>query len=346
MNFYDILGVSKDASQDEIKKAYRKKAVEHHPDKGGDESKFREAAEAYETLSDDNKRREYDMFGGNPNRNGGGFKAHGFSMEDIFSRFGDVFGGNPFGNFGQRPQQRRGNDLRVQLSITLDEVFKGVTKKVKYKRNKPCGSCNGHGGQGEKTCHGCNGFGRRNFTQTTPFGQISQTMTCNICNGVGKEVTKICNSCNGNGVIINEEIVDIQIPRGAMNGMVLNLQGHGNFVKSGTSGDLHVSIEETPHSKFKRDGSDIHFDESITISQAVLGSQITVDTFYGPQLIAVLPGTESGKVVKIHGKGLPTMGQNGQTVGVGNLFVKLNIKIPKNLDAEKTKIFETLRNLE
>jgi molecular chaperone DnaJ len=344
MTYYDVLGVDKSATPDEIKKAYRKKAVEHHPDKGGDEAKFREAAEAYETLSDDNKRREYDMYGQNPNR--GGFKAHGFSMEDIFSRFGDVFGGNPFGNFNQRPQQRRGNDLRVHLSLTLDEIFRGVTKKVKYKRQQPCQTCKGAGGQGEKACHGCNGFGRRNFVQNTPFGQISQTMTCNICSGTGKETVNNCNSCNGDGTFQSEEIVDITIPRGIMGGMTMNLQGHGNYIKGGIAGDLQVLIEERVHHKFKRDGSDLHCEESITISQAVLGDSMTLETFYGEQQIAILPGTESGKIIKVHGKGLPTIGNNGQTVGVGNLFVKVNIKIPKNLNAEQTKIFESLRNLE
>jgi molecular chaperone DnaJ len=346
MTYYDVLGVDKSATQDEIKKAYRKKAVEHHPDKGGDESKFREAAEAYETLSDEGKRREYDMYGQNPNRGGSGFRGHGFSMEDIFSRFGDVFGGNPFGNFGQRPQQRKGNDLRVHLNLNLEEVFRGVTKKVKYKRQQPCDSCRGIGGQGEKTCHGCNGFGRRNFTQNTPFGQISQTMTCNICSGSGREVSTRCNSCQGHGTIEREEIVDITIPRGVMSGMTLNLEGHGNYIRGGIAGDLQVLVEETKHTKFNRDGNDLHCDEWISISQAVLGDSLKIETFYGEQQIAVLPGTESGKVIKVHGKGLPILGNNGQTTGVGNLFVKLNVKIPKHLNEKQTEIFEKLRNLE
>jgi molecular chaperone DnaJ len=285
------------------------------------------------------------MYGQNPNH-GNGFKAHGFSMEDIFSRFGDVFGGNPFGNFNQRPQQRKGNDLRVHLTLTLEEIFKGVTKKVKYKRQQHCQTCRGVGGQGEKTCHGCNGFGRRNFTQNTPFGQITQTMACNICSGSGKEISTQCNVCNGHGTLQNEEVVDITIPRGIMGGMTMNLQGHGNYIKGGIAGDLQVLIEEITHNKFKRDGNDLHCEESITISQSVLGDSITLDTFYGEQQIAILPGTESGKIIKVHGKGLPSMGSNGQTVGVGNLFVKLNIKIPKNLNAEQTKIFEKLRTLE
>jgi len=284
------------------------------------------------------------MYGQNPNR--GGYKAHGFSMEDIFSRFGDVFGGNPFGNFGQSPPQRRGNDLRVHLTLTLDEIFRGVNKKVKYKRQQSCQSCRGIGGQGEKTCHGCNGFGRRNFTQTTPFGQISQTMMCNICQGSGKEVSNRCGTCSGHGTIESEEIVDITIPRGVMNGMTMNLQGHGNYIKNGIAGDLQVLIEEVAHNKFRREGNDLHCEEWITISQAVLGDSMKIESFYGEQQLAILPGTESGKIVKVHGKGLPVMGSSGSTVGVGDLYVKFNVKIPKALNEDQAKIFEKLRTLE
>ena len=343
MNYYDILGVGKDASIDEIKKAYRKKAVEHHPDKGGDEAKFREAAEAYETLSDDQKRRDYDMFGSSDRRNQGGFQAHGFSMEDIFSRFGDIFGGNPFGNFNQKNQVRKGNDLRVSLKLSLEEIFRGTTKKVKYKRHNSCPSCNGVGGTGEKTCAPCNGFGRRNITQHTPFGTISQTMACNECQGSGKQVTNRCNSCNGHGVQDKEEIVDINIPRGVMNGMTLNLQGHGNYAKGGIAGDLHVHIEEIPHQKFKREGSDLLCEEWISISDAVLGGNLEIETFYGSHHVKILPGTESGKVVRVHGKGLPTIGNNGHTVGVGNLIITLNVKIPKDINHEQKRLFENLR---
>ncbi len=342
MNYYDILGVNKDASTDEIKKAYRKKAIEHHPDKGGDEAKFRQAAEAYETLSDDQKRREYDMYGGSPNR--GGFQAHGFGMEDIFSRFGDIFGGgNPFGNFSQRPPQRRGNDLRVSLKLTLEEIFQGTTKKVKYKRHNSCPSCNGAGGHGEKTCTGCNGFGRKNVTQHTPFGTISQTLTCNQCNGIGKQTTNNCNSCNGHGVHDKEEIVEINIPRGISNGMTMNLQGHGNYTKGGIAGDLLVNIEEVPHPIFTRDGNNLLMEKVISISDAVLGSNSSIDTFYGELLVNITPGTESGKVITIYGKGLPVLASNGQTVGVGNLVITLKIDIPKQINIEQRKIFETLR---
>jgi molecular chaperone DnaJ len=347
MNYYDILGVDKNSSQDDIKKAYRKKAIEHHPDKGGDEARFREAAEAYETLSDDQKRREYDMFGQRPNGgNSGGFRGHGFDMDDIFSRFGDMFGGNPFGNFSQKPQSRRGNDLRVQLQVTLEEVFRGTNKKVKYKRNVQCDSCRGMGGTDERGCSGCSGFGRKNVTQQTPFGTISQTMICNQCGGSGREVKNKCGTCNGHGTQQKEEIIDINIPRGVISGMALNLQGQGNHIRGGQPGDLHVLIEEIPHAKFRRESSDIHCEEWITISDAVLGGQFELETLQGHQSVAILPGTESGKVVKISGKGLPTLAGNGQIVGVGNLYIKLNIKIPKLLDEEQTKIFESLRKLD
>lgn len=341
MNYYDILGVGRDASIDEIKKAYRKKAIEHHPDKGGDESKFREAAEAYETLSDEQKKREYDMYGGNPNR--GGFQGHGFSMEDIFSRFGDVFGGNPFGNYSQRQPQRKGNDLRVSLKLTLEEIFKGTTKKVKYKRYNSCQSCNGAGGHGERACSGCNGFGRKNITQHTPFGTISQTMNCNQCQGSGKQTINSCNSCQGQGIQDKEEIVDITIPRGIAAGMTMNLHGHGNYTKGGLAGDLLVNIEEIPHDKFRREGSNLHCQETISISDAVLGRHLNIDTFYGEQSLNIIPGTESGKVMTIFGKGLPTIGPNGQIVGVGNLVITIKVDIPKQINIEQRKIFETLR---
>jgi len=219
MSYYDILGINKNASQEEIKKAYRKKALEHHPDKGGDESKFKEASEAYEVLSDENKRREYDTYGsvggGNPFGGfGGRHQGHGFSMDDIFSQFGDIFGGR----YGQpKPRQRKGGDLRVQLSLTLDEVMLGSNKKVKYKRQTPCEGCNGKGGSETKDCLACNGSGQRTVTQQTPFGIMSQTMPCNNCGSSGRVVHNHCKSCNGEGTKLVEEIVEINIPTDNVN---------------------------------------------------------------------------------------------------------------------------------
>lgn len=346
MSYYDILGVPKTASPEEIKKAFRKKAVEHHPDKGGDESKFKEISEAYETLSDENKRSDYDRFGkrdgSNPFGNRGG--GHGFTMDDIFSQFGDMFG-NPFGRQHQHPPKRKGGDLRVQIQVSLEDVIFGSNKKVKYKRQKPCQPCGGKGGTGKKTCTTCSGFGRKNITQNTPFGVISSTQICNICEGTGQTISNNCRSCNGHGTSSEEDIVEINLPKGISNGMSLIMEGNGNFVRDGIPGDLQIVISETPHNKFKREGNDLITEHSISIPQAVLGTKQTISTLEGDLNIDVSPGCDSGRVFSYPGKGTPIIHNGVQTNSRGTLYVKMNVKIPKSLSEEERRIYQQLEKM-
>jgi molecular chaperone DnaJ len=339
MDYYDILGVQKNASQDEIKKAFRKKAVEHHPDKGGDENKFKEVSEAYDILSDNEKRQSYDRYGsgGNPFAGAGG----GFDMNDIFSQFGDIFGGRWGGN--NRRQVRKGSSLRVQIQVTLEEVLKGAQKKVKFKRQKPCGGCNGKGGDQLKNCLACGGSGNRSITQQTPFGVMSQVVTCNNCAGSGKIVANPCKSCNGNATKLEDDIVDINLPRGVANGMTLTMEGMGNHVRDGVPGDLQIVIEEIRHSRIRREGNDLHIDEWISIPEAVLGSRKSIPVIDGQVNIEIAPGCESGKVYTFSGKGAPILNQNGQVYGSGSLYIKVNVKIPKNISERERQIYRTLQ---
>jgi molecular chaperone DnaJ len=339
MNYYEVLGVNKNASQDEIKKAFRKKAVEHHPDKGGDENKFKELSEAYEILSDDEKRKNYDRFGTNGNPFAG---SGGFDMNDIFSHFGDMFG-NRYG--GNRRQAKKGTSLRVQLQVTLEDVMRGAQKKVKFRRLKPCKNCQGKGGEQLKSCLGCNGFGYRNITQQTPFGVISQSVTCSNCAGSGKMISNPCKSCNGNAAISEEDLVDINLPRGVANGMVLTMEGYGNYVRDGIPGDLQIVIEEIKHQKIRREGNDLHIDEWITIPEAVLGTKKSIQTIDGQVNIEVQPGCDSGKVYTFSGKGAPILNQNGNVYGSGSLYVKVNVKIPKNISEREKQIYRTLTEI-
>jgi len=343
-NYYDILGVDKNSSQEDIKKAYRKKALEYHPDRGGDEVKFKEAAEAYETLSDNQKKQEYDMYG--KTGRGAGNSTRGFNMDDIFSQFGDIFGGNPFGGgafTNQRP--RRGNDLRVQMQVTLEEVLTGTTKKVKYKRQHVCNPCNGKGGTDVRTCTTCGGQGVRTMTQQTPFGSISQTVPCNSCGGVGTKVMNRCNSCAGSGTISKDETVDINIPKGVGSGMSLNMNGYGNHIKDGQPGDLHILIDELSHPRYKREGNNLICEETISISDAVLGTNLKVETLHGESTLQIFGGCESGKTFSIPGKGIPHITRNGYTEGAGSLFVKVNISVPKSLNERQRELFVELKSI-
>ncbi len=338
-DYYNILGVNKNASQEDIKKAYRKKALEHHPDRGGDEIKFKEAAEAYETLSDENKRREYDTFGKRDNR---GHSA-GFNMNDIFSQFGDIFGG-AFGGAFTNQRQRRGNDLRVKLTLNLEEIIAGVTKKVKYRRQSTCEPCGGRGGTDVRSCPTCGGAGVRTVTQQTPFGTISQTIGCNHCGGAGRFVQNRCSSCQGSGTTLKDETVDIIVPKGVSDGINLNMKGYGNFVKDGEPGDLHIIVEELPHSRYKRDGNNLFCDEWIEIPEAVLGTILRVETPYGESRLEIFSGCESGKVFTIPGRGTPNITHMGNTESAGSLFVKVNVKIPKSLTEKEKLLYIDLMN--
>lgn len=348
MDYYDILGVSKSATQDEIKKAYRKKAIEHHPDKGGDEAKFREASEAYETLSDDSKRQQYDTygsggnpFGGNP-FGGGRHQSHGFNMDDIFSQFDDIFGGR----YGQpRQRQRKGNDLRVQLTVSLEDVIIGCNKKVKYKRQTPCVPCNGKGGNDLKNCLACNGSGQRAVTQQTPFGVITQTVPCNNCGASGQIVSDPCKSCNGDGTVLTDETVDITLPKGVASGMSLSMGGYGNHVRGGQPGDLQILIDEIRHPKFRREGNDLHCEEWISIPDAVLGTRLNIPTIQGDINFDVNVGCESGKVFRMASKGVPVLANDGRNHGIGNLYVTVNVKIPKTVSDEERELYSKLKNL-
>lgn len=345
-DYYSILGVNKGASDDEIKKAYRKKAMQFHPDKNPNnpeaESKFKEAAEAYDVLGDSQKRSNYDRFGtadGNPFGGGGGnpFGGHGFSMDDIFSQFGDIFG-----NFGgrQQPRQKRGSDLRLKVTLTINEILKGATKKLKYKRHKNCSTCSGKGGSDERKCLPCNGTGRRIVVQNTPFGQLRQETGCPDCKATGKIINNKCGVCYGEGTLVKEEIVDVDIPAGVHHGMQLAMRGYGNDIRDGISGDLLILIEEIKEMYFVRDGNNIICEKEISVIDAICGSNVQVKTPHGDLPISVEPGTEHGSQIRIARKGIPDMNLGG----IGDLIVKIKLKIPKSISLDEKYILEKLKN--
>lgn len=347
-DYYNILGVNKGATEEEIKKAYRKMAMKYHPDKNQNnpeaEAKFKEAAEAYETLGDSQKRSHYDRFGsggGNPFGGGGSpFGGHGFSMDDIFSQFGDIFGGggNPFGG---RPQQRRsrGGDLRIKVTLNIDEVLKGTNKKLKYKRQDACQSCSGRGGSDIRTCLPCNGTGQRVVVQNTPFGQMRTQTTCPDCNGTGEQIHNKCGVCHGDGTTLKEQVVDVEIPAGVSNGMQLKMNGYGNHTRNGLPGDLYVIIEEAQDFSFKRDNNNIIVEKTISVIDALCGSNITVKTPHGDIPVLVEAGTEHGKTIRISGKGVPDL-----NYGLGDLYIKFMIKIPKDIPLDERAVLEKLKN--
>ena len=347
-DFYEILGVDKSASAAEIKKAYRKQAVKYHPDKNpGDkeaEEKFKEAAEAYEILSDDNKRARYDQYGHagvGGAAGGGGFGGGGMNMEDIFSQFGDIFGGGfggGFGGFGGQsrgPRRMKGSDLRIRVRLNLEEMVNGCEKKVKVKRFKQAP------GVTAKTCPTCNGSGQQVRVTNTILGQMQTATTCGTCQGVGKVADKIPSGANNQGLIKEEETIEIQIPAGAREGIQLQVRGKGNDAPfDGIPGDLLVVIEEEEHADLKRDGNNLHYDLYISMPDAVLGSSQEVPTVNGKVKIKIDKGTQSGKVLRLKGQGLVDL--NGY--GKGDLFVHVNIWTPTNLTKEQEAFFEKMRD--
>jgi molecular chaperone DnaJ len=349
-DYYNILGLNKGASDDEIKKAYRKKAMQFHPDKNPDnpeaESKFKEAAEAYDVLGDSQKRSNYDRFGstdGNPFGGGnpfgeGGF-GHGFSMDDIFSQFGDIFGGGYGGNRWRNSAKRKGSDLRLKVSLTIEDILKGVTKKLKYKRQESCSTCDGKGGTDVRSCLPCNGTGRRVVVQNTPFGQIRQETGCPDCNGSGKRVHNACQNCRGEGVKSKEQIVDVEIPKGVGNGIVMTMQGYGNSVRDGVPGDLQIVIEEVRDFSYQREGNNLLVEKEISVIDAIIGSNVKVKTPHGEIPIAIEPGTEHGKKVRIVGKGVPDI-----NLGLGDLIITISLKIPKSISLDEKYVLEKLKN--
>ncbi|WP_019668459.1 molecular chaperone DnaJ [Eudoraea adriatica] len=346
-DFYEILGISKNATATEIKKAYRKKAIEFHPDKNpGDaeaEEMFKKAAEAYEVLSDPDKKARYDQYG-HAAFEGGGFGGGGMNMEDIFSQFGDIFGsafgGGGFGGFGgfSGGQRRmKGSNLRIRVSLTLEEIAHGVEKKVKVKRKKQAA------GVTYKTCATCNGAGQVTKITNTILGRMQTAATCNSCGGSGQIIDKRPNDADAQGLKIVEETVSIKIPPGVEQGMQLKVSGKGNEAPgNGIAGDLLVAIETKEHPTLKREGDNLHYDLYISISDAILGTSKEIDTVTGQVRIKLEAGIQSGKILRLRGKGITSI--NGY--GTGDLLVHVNVWTPKELNKEQRDFFEKMRNNE
>ena len=345
-DYYEVLGVAKTATADEIKKAYKKMAIKYHPDRNpGDKSaedKFKEAAEAYGVLSDETKRGQYDRFGHQGvNGAAGGGRSGGMDMDDIFSMFGDIFGGrggwSPFGNMnnGGQPQQRkfRGSDLRIKVKLTLKEVLEGTEKTVKIKKQVTCPHCKGSGssdGQVE-VCSQCHGTGVTMTVQQTAFGIMQSQTTCQKCGGVGKTIKNPCTHCNGQGIVSGEETVTLNIPAGVAEGMQLSMAGAGNAGKlNGVAGDLLIIVEEEKHESLIREGNDLRYKLLIDIPTAIMGGSVEVPTVTGKVMVKIDPGTQPGKVLRLRDKGLPNVNSYSKTKG--DLLVDINVYIPKNLD--------------
>lgn len=356
-DFYEILGVSKNATAEEIKKAYRQKAIQFHPDKNPGnkeaEEKFKEAAEAYEILSSPEKRQRYDQFGHSGMNGNAGFGGHDMSMDDIFSMFGDIFGGSGFGGFGgfgggsrsRGPRQHRGSDLRVKVNLTLNEVLNGVEKKIKVKKYVPCTHCSGTGaekGSSFSTCQTCRGSGHVTRIQNTLLGQMQTTTTCPTCNGEGQMITNKCTHCQGEGVVRDEEVISIRIPAGVGEGMQLNVSGKGNAGRrGGINGDLFVVIQEEEHSELVRDGNNLIYDLYITFPEITLGTTKEIPTVDSKVKVKIEAGTQPGKILRLRGKGLPDV--NGY--GKGDLLVRVHVWIPKKLNSEEKKMLEKLQSM-
>ena len=354
-DYYEVLGVEKNASANDIKKAYRKLAIQYHPDKNPDdkkaEEKFKEAAEAYSVLSDPDKRARYDQFGheGLGGAAGGGFNGAGMDMNDIFSMFGDIFGGrggfSGFGGFGggsAGPQKFRGSDQRVKVKLNLQEIANGVTKKFKLKKYVKCSHCGGTGAEGNatETCPDCHGTGRVVRTQQSFFGMMRSEVACPRCNGEGKIIKNKCPHCNGEGVVMGEEVVEVQIPAGVVEGIQLSMRGKGNAGKrNGINGDLLILIEEEKHPTLVRDENDLIYSLLLDIPTAALGGFAEIPTIDGKAKVTIDPGTQPGKVLRLRGKGLPTL--NGY--GKGDIVVNISVYIPETLSKEEKKTIESFR---
>lgn len=351
-DYYEILGIAKTASDDEIKKAYRKLAIKYHPDKNPDDKKaeeqFKEAAEAYEVLSNAEKRQRYNQFGhaGVGGAAGGGGYGGGMNMDDIFSQFGDIFGGGGFGGFGGGGRNgrrvNRGSNLRVKVKLNLQEIAKGVEKKIKVNKFVACGTCKGSGAKNGQfdTCKLCNGTGVQTRVTQTFLGAMQTQTTCSGCNGEGKIVKDKCNTCHGDGVVRDEEVISINVPAGVGEGMQLSVSGKGNAApRGGINGDLLIVIEEEEHPDLKRDGNNLFYECYISFVDAALGTSIEVPTVEAKAKIKVEPGTQSGKVLRLKGKGLPDI----NSYGTGDLLVNINVWTPQSLTAEEKKTLEGLK---
>jgi molecular chaperone DnaJ len=357
-DYYEVLGVAKGASADEIKKSYRKIALQYHPDRNpGDkeaEEKFKEAAEAYDVLSNPDKRAQYDRFGHAGMGGGQGFGGRGpggMNMEDIFSNFGDVFGDDIFGSFfggggrsGGRRQGTRGANLRVKLKMSFAEIAHGANKKIKVKKYVPCNTCTGSGAKDKssiQTCNTCGGSGQVRKVSQTFLGQMQTVTTCPTCNGEGTQITSKCGACKGEGRVYGEETLSLDIPAGVVDGMQLSMSGKGNAgERGGAPGDLLILIEEEKHEQLKRADLDVVYYLHISFPEAVLGTQVEVPTIDGKAKIKIPAGTQSGKIFRLKGKGFPAF----QSYEKGDELVEVNVWSPQNLTNEEKDMLEKLKN--
>jgi molecular chaperone DnaJ len=353
-DYYEVLGVSKNASADEIKSAYRKKAIQYHPDKNPGnkeaEEKFKEAAEAYDVLSNPDKRQRYDQFGhaGVSSAAGGGYGGGGMTMEDIFAQFGELFGGHfggfgsfgGFSSFGGRSRAgnatvNRGSDLRVKVRLTLKDIAEGVEKKIKVKKYVACSHCHGKGAEDDRSimaCPTCKGRGYVTRVTNTLLGQMQTQSICSDCDGQGKKITQKCPHCYGEGVIRTDEVIKISIPAGVMEGMQLSVKGKGNAARrGGMNGDLLIVIEEEEDKELIRDENDLIYNLLLSVPQAALGDTVEVPTVSGRAKVKIDPGTQPGKVLRLRGKGLPSI--NGY--GTGDLLVNVSVYIPESLSSDE-----------
>ena len=360
-DYYEVLGVSKTATDAEIKAAYKKMAIKYHPDRNPGnkeaEEKFKEAAEAYDVLRDPEKRQRYDQFGfAGMNGQGGFGGGAGMSMDDIFNMMGEVFGAGFGGHFsggfseffgGGRSGGRhveKGADLRLKVRVNLSEVATGVTKKFKINKYVTCPHCHGSGSEDGKkeTCTKCNGTGTTYRTMSTMFGRMQTQTECEACGGTGSIIRNKCKQCGGQGIVKGEEIVEIKIPAGVQEGMVVNEKGKGNAARwNGVPGDIHVFIEEEPHQELLRDGQNLQYNLLLDVPTAILGGSAEVPTIDGRVKIKIDPGTQPGKIMRLRGKGLPAV--QGYGYGNGDLIVQIGVYIPENLSREEKETFEKLR---
>lgn len=359
-DYYEILGVSKGSTADEIKKAYRKVAMQYHPDRNsgdkGAEEKFKEAAEAYEILSDADKRAQYDRFGhaGVGNNRGGGFGGGGgMNMDDIFNQFGDVFGEDIFGSFfggnrggrsgGGKARGVRGSNLRVKIKLNYEEMASGATKTIKVKKYVGCNTCSSTGAKdkgGVTTCSTCGGSGQVRKVQNTFLGQMQTVTTCPTCSGEGTTITNKCTACKGEGRVYGEETVNIEIPAGVQEGIQLSMSGKGNAgERGGAPGDLIILIEEEAHADLQREGLNVVFDLHISFTDAVFGTQLEVPTIDGKAKIKIPPGTQSGKIFRLKGKGFPAINSYER----GDQMIHVNVWTPQNVSSEEKAMLEKLQ---
>lgn len=353
-DYYEVLGVAKNASDDEIKKAYKKMAIKYHPDRNPDnkeaEEKFKEAAEAYDVLRDPQKRARYDQFGHEAVNGAGGFGGASMNMDDIFSMFGDIFGGHGgFGGFGgggrARKPQYKGGDLRLKVKLSLQEVATGVTKKFKVKKKVTCNHCHGSGAEGTgatESCPTCHGSGYVVKTQQSIFGMMQTQGVCPTCNGEGTIIKNKCKVCGGDGVVNGEEVVEVKIPAGVADGMVVNVSGKGHAARrNGVPGDIQVFIEEEPAKDLIREDNNLIYNLLLDLPTAVLGGDAEIPTIDGKVKIKVEPGTQPGKVVRLRGKGLPAV--QGYGYGTGDIIVNMSVYIPETLNKDEKNAFEAMK---